>query len=176
MGMPARVLEERVGLRDVVRQSLEECENDRERACGLATQRVLEDPDLARAVVAEAVREGVDDLIHGHYVQQRHRALAGQMKEIRGKARLRVAEALKSLADFPLPSGVALRNACRAEIRSAAEHWLKQGTTMVTRGLWLRSVADAMKDDETPAGQALKAKRLKALWGEAQKRVETWGL
>lgn len=178
MAEPARVLvqPDPTTLREVVRDCLEKCDNDRTSACHMATDLVLNSfQEIARAVIFEAVRRGVDDAIHARFVKQRSAAIIQQAEKSLSPVRSGRAAPTAALSDFPLPSGRTIRDACRQELTAAAEHWIRQGKTMLIRGIWLRDLAKSLKNDTTTVGTALKPRRIEQLWRRAQKQVESLG-
>lgn len=158
-------------LPDVVRECLAAAGNNRDTASQMAVAYVLRS-GMAREIVREAVEEGIDKVLHSQYKHQRAAALRGRIERVVSGARLRVAEAVARISDFPLPSGTTLRDSLRADVLAAERHWMAQSETMLGRGLWLRMIAERMRPDETrTVGQIFSDKKLEALLDTARKRA-----
>lgn len=155
---------EEITLTTLAREALEERDGNVTKAAGLLANRLSRDKKLLNIVVEEAIREVAND---------RARQLNMQLRRavIRSASRADVDALADGLAasflDFPLSTGVRLRDADRKAVEVQVEIYRRMHVTTGHKYRWLQCIAQAIPDGKK-VGDVLAESRLNELWKETQ--------
>ncbi len=148
----------------LAREALEERDGNVAKAAGLLASRLRRDEKLLDTVVEEAITE---------VARARAHKLNTRVREavIRSASRADVEALADGLAasflDFPLSTGVRLRDATRDAIQTQAEIYRRMHVNTGHKFRWLERIAQAVPVGKK-AGDVLDDSRLSELWRETQ--------
>lgn len=166
-------------IEELISLALEKYE-DWEDATDYITRLILSDKSLFNSVVPNLVRNWVKSWVRQRAATDRQRIVRAKVSNVVARVSDKaqaVRESCKnSLMDFPLPGGVLLRNATKPVLLATVDMYAANAKTNWARGLWLRSVAERLEDDDTRVGDALSDEEVRTLFnrGQSQSNRRNW--
>lgn len=137
---------------EVARQALTDAKGDVVRATELMVGRVLRDQTLYRQLLDPLARTACYDVIR-QICRSDRRAIWNSAQPSTDDQRARVIALAggvrASLMDFPLPGGLRLGDAQRADLSAAAAFFSRQATDMGRKARWLGLIAQSLPDEKS---------------------------
>jgi hypothetical protein len=149
--------------------------NNKVAAFNAAINAILADKQTIHDVLYEVVSAAIDYQLRFAFKRQRERAIATALVVTQVTTK-NIVKQLESLSDFPMRSGIKLRDALKADVEETATFYITSGATHIRRGLWLQAVAKKLPNRHTPVGQVLSSNNLSVLLDAATHHVQKIGL
>lgn len=151
------------------------CKNDVVQAADMMYEAVWTDDKLWKALTEPLLEQACVDACRGVIMDQRRKFPPAAKydphvnDESNDRAVSLIVAQTRELMEFPLPGGLRLGDARKAEVQKAADAYTKQAHTMGIRGTWLENIAAKLSDDQT-VEEKFTEKALAALFKRAEKR------
>lgn len=119
-----------------------EIENDTIKATRLLEDRANADPALFKALTGPYLHQAAYEAVRLRVHAQRRVAWNSTNYDATGRGERVLAHAVhNSLLDFPLPSGMLLRNAKATDVLDGAKRYREQANDMTHKAVWLDAIA-----------------------------------
>lgn len=152
MAATAQNQDDELTIPSTARHALETASGDVVKATEIMAARVAKDPTLYRHLMDPLVKNACYDAIS----QQCHRerraiwhAKQPTTEAARGRILALAGGTAATLMDFPLPGGMRLAAATRADVTAAAEFYGKQSKDMSGKAKWLQLIAQHVPAKKT---------------------------
>jgi hypothetical protein len=146
----------------LAREALEERDGNVEKAHSYLDNKLKHDAKLRSALIAAALQDAIEMRVRAANRSERVRIV-----NIGNRASFdALADGFEScFMDFPLSSGIKLRDATRDQIIAQSETYRKMSLDTSHKARWLELIAQSVPANRT-AGDALTEQRLNELWKE----------